>query len=97
MSDSQAPPLAEPVMVAQFFKGRARRDIVRVTLGIYKNIPIVDVRQFSTGTDGIVRPTKRGVAMAIRRLPELANAIEKAVREARSRGLLVVDHVGADR
>ena len=39
-------------------------------------------------TDGIDRPTTKGVAMGIRRLPELAQALAKAEAKARALGLL---------
>jgi len=86
-----APALSEPVIIARFFKGHARKDIVRVTLSEYEGVPIVDVRQFFTGEDGKVRPTKKGVALAVRRLPDLASAIGKAVAKARELGLIEDD------
>jgi hypothetical protein len=78
----------DPVIVAQFFKNR-RKEIVRVTLAEYEGHPLVDVRQFFTDEkDGRVRATRKGIAMAVRRLPDLADAINKAMAKARELGLI---------
>jgi hypothetical protein len=50
--------------------------------------PLVDVRKFFTDDDGCLVPTKKGLAIAIARLPDLARASAKAVHKARELGLL---------
>jgi hypothetical protein len=61
---------------------------VHVTLSEYEGQRVVNVRVYCTGTDGIDRPTPKGVAMGIRKLPELAKALVKAEAKAIELGLL---------
>jgi hypothetical protein len=82
------PALDEPIVVSKFWKNRRRNESVRVTLGEYEGHCLINVRVFCTGTDGIDRPTPKGVAMGIRKLPELAQALVKAEAKARELGLL---------
>ena len=81
------PPLAEPVVVAQFWRNR-RGEFVRVSLDHYEGRPLVDVRLFVPHQDGIPRRTNKGLALAIRRLPDLAATINKALAKAQELGLL---------
>jgi Transcriptional Coactivator p15 (PC4) len=79
--------LAEPI--AKFWKSaRDRTKHVRVELSEYEGHPLVNIRIWQTGTDGIDRPTKQGIALAIRKLPELASALAKAETRSRELGLL---------
>jgi hypothetical protein len=80
--------LSEPVEIAKFWKNRRRSESVRVSLSEYEGHCLINVRVYLTGTDGIDRPTPKGVAMGIRKLPELAQALVKAEAQARSLGLL---------
>ena len=85
------PTLPEAVVISKFWKNRRRNESVRVSLSEYEGHSIIDVRVFATGTDGIDRPTPRGVAMGIRRLPELSRALVKAEAKARELGLIEED------
>jgi hypothetical protein len=80
--------LPEPVEIAKFWKNRQRNESLHVSLSEYEGHALINVRIYSTGTDGIDRPTPKGVAMGIRKLPELARALIKAEAEARRLGLL---------
>jgi hypothetical protein len=77
----------EPITVARFWKNR-RGEAIAVTVKSYKGRPLVDVRQFFTDHEGKLAPTRKGIVLAIARLPELAVALVKAVETARKRGLL---------
>lgn len=79
--------LPEPVEVAKFFKNR-RKDVIVVSLSTYEGRNLVDVRQHFTNEQGQMRPTSKGVAMVVLRLPELAAAINKALAKAKELGLL---------
>ena len=81
-----AAPLALPI--ARLWKSRDHRAHVRVDLGEHKGHPLVNIRIWETGADGIDRPTVRGVALAIRKLPELAKALATAEAKARELGLI---------
>jgi Transcriptional Coactivator p15 (PC4) len=79
--------LEEPI--AKFWKSpRDRRAHVRVDLGEYEGHPLINVRVWETGSDGIDRPTKKGIALTVRKLPELHAAITKALAKARELSLL---------
>jgi hypothetical protein len=86
--------LPEPVVISKFWKNRRRNESVRVSLSEYEGHSIIDVRVFATGTDGIDRPTPRGVAMGVRRLPELSRALVRAEAKARELGLIAAESAG---
>jgi Transcriptional Coactivator p15 (PC4) len=64
---------------------------VRVDLSEFKGHRLISIRVWETGTDGIDRPSKAGLALAIRKLPELTCALLKAEERAREMGLLPDD------
>jgi hypothetical protein len=80
--------LAEPFTVAKFWKNRRRNESVHVTLSEYEGRALINVRVYATGADGIDRPTTKGVAMGIAKLPELAAGLARALEKARGLGLL---------
>jgi hypothetical protein len=77
-----------PITIQKFWKNRRRSESVHVTLSEYEGHCLINVRVYCTGTDGIDRPTPKGVAMAIGKLPELARALVKAEAKARELGLV---------
>jgi hypothetical protein len=81
-------PLAEPIEIAKFWKGRRRDKAIVVSLSSYEGTNIVNVREHFIGSDGCMRPTTRGLAMAVRLLPELSRAVRAALEKARSLNLL---------
>jgi hypothetical protein len=86
--------LPEPVVISKISKNRRRIESVHVSLSEYEGHCLINVRVYCTGADGIDRPTPRGVAMGIRKLPELARALVKAETKARELGLLDRDDEG---
>jgi hypothetical protein len=88
---ARRPTLDEPVIVHQFWKNR-RHDAVVVSLSTFEGRNLVDVRMHSM-KEGRLVPTPKGVAMVVLRLPDLAKAINKALKQARELGL--VDDGGA--
>jgi hypothetical protein len=90
--------LTEPVPIAKFWKNRGRNESLHVALSEYEGHNLINVRIYSTGTDGIDRPTPKGIAMSVRKLPELARALAKAEAKARELGLIddEADEVDAD-
>ena len=83
--------LPEPIVIAKFWKNRRRAESVRVELSEFEGHALINVRVWSTGTDGIDRPTTKGVSMGIRKLPELAQALVQAEAKARKLGLIHYD------
>jgi hypothetical protein len=80
-----APELAEPVIVAEFWKNR-RGESIRLVLNTFKGRSIFDLRTWYTA-DGKLKPGK-GFAAEVRHLPRLAAAIAKAEAKARELGLI---------
>jgi hypothetical protein len=78
--------LPEPVEVDSFWRNR-RHEAVVSTLSTYEGRNIFDVR-VHTMQNGKLVPTKKGVAIVVLRLPELAAAITKALAKAVELGLL---------
>jgi hypothetical protein len=86
---AHGPTLPESIEVAKFWKSpRNRTEHVRVDLSEYQGHPLINVRIWQTGSDGIDRPTTKGIALGIRKLPQLARAIAKAEIRARELNLL---------
>jgi hypothetical protein len=83
--------LPEPVEIVKFWKGRRRDKAVVITLSTYEQTNIVNVREHHVGTDGIMRPTTRGLAMSVKHLGELAAGITKALARARALELIEDD------
>jgi Transcriptional Coactivator p15 (PC4) len=80
--------LPGPIQIAKFWKSRNHSEHVRVELSEYEGHPLINVRIWQTGSDGIDRPTTKGIAMAVRKLPELASALARAETKARELGLI---------
>jgi hypothetical protein len=79
--------LPEPVEVAKFWKNR-RHDAVVVSLSTYEGRNLVDVRMHAMNKEGRLVPTPKGLAVVIRRLPDLAKSVAKALEKARELGLI---------
>ena len=82
--------LTEPIEIGKFFKNR-KGDFVVVQIKQFEGITFLDIRQFFTGEYGKSFPTKKGVAIGLRKLDELARLINKAITTARELGLIRED------
>jgi hypothetical protein len=80
-------PLPEPIVIDRFWKNR-RKDAVVIQLSSYEGHNLIDLRTHSMSSDGKLLPTKKGLAVSILRLPELAKAINKALARAVELGLI---------
>jgi hypothetical protein len=81
------PQLQEPVIVERLWANR-QHDAVYVTLSTFRDQNLVDIRKHAMDRSGKLVPTPKGIALKITRLPDLAHAIEKALKRARELGLL---------
>jgi hypothetical protein len=81
------PTLTEPIEW-RLWKNRQRRDAITVSLSTYEGRVVAGIRLFTTSQDGKMLPTTKGVTMAVARLPELATAVNRALKKARELGLL---------
>jgi Transcriptional Coactivator p15 (PC4) len=86
------PTLAEPVTVARFWKNR-QHDAIVTELSTYEGRNLVDVRQYVMQAGKLV-PTTRGISLAVLRLPDLAKAVNRALKQAKELGLLPDDGAG---
>jgi hypothetical protein len=64
------------------------RDVLRVALDEYEGRRVVDCRKFYKREDGTLKPTRKGLTLAVERLPALAALITAALDRARADGLL---------
>jgi len=71
-----------------------RRETALVSIEFYKGAWLVNLRKWFEAEDGELRPTKHGIALGVRHLPKLAQAINKGLSIARERGLIATDLVG---
>jgi hypothetical protein len=78
----------QQTVISKFWKSRQRNEAVWVALTQYNGHRLIDVRIYATGADGCDRPTGRGVALLVSKLPALTEALVKAERKARELGLL---------
>jgi hypothetical protein len=77
----------QPIEIGKFFKNR-KGDFVVVQIKQFEGTTFLDIRQFFTAEDGKSFPTKKGVAIGLHKLEELAGLIDKAIAKARELGLL---------
>lgn len=90
---SRGPKLAEPVTIDSFWINRAH-DACVLKVWTWKNHNLIDIRKHSMNRTGQLVPTPKGLSLKITRLPDLAKAIDKALRKARKLGLLADDDHG---
>jgi hypothetical protein len=98
----QAQTLAEgeadrfPIVVAEW--PRNNRELVRIALDRFKDCLTVDMRSWWKDTDGIFRPGRDGLTLAVKHLPKLAEGLDKALQRAEMLGLVhAVSMGGKDR
>lgn len=87
------PTLAEPVIVDQFWRNR-RGEAVVTSLRQFESHVLCDLRVCFSNKEGQLQPTKKGLAVVVLRLPDLAAAVNKALAKARELGLLEESHHG---
>jgi hypothetical protein len=86
----KAPPaaLTEAIEIAKFWKNRQNKIAIVVSLRHYEGHSLVDVREHFTDQAGCMKPSTRGLAMVVRRLPEFSRAMRRALDRARELDLL---------
>jgi len=88
---ARRPTLDEPLIIFKFWKNR-KHDAIIVSLSTFEGKNLVDLRMHAM-KEGRLVPTPKGLAMVVRRLPDLAKAINNALRKAQELGLLDDDGV----
>jgi Transcriptional Coactivator p15 (PC4) len=80
----------EPVIVAEWPINK-RGETARVSIEFYKGTWLINVRKWFEAEDGEMRPRK-GLALSVRHLPQLTEAVAKALSIARERELIAAEH-----
>jgi hypothetical protein len=62
--------------------------VLRISVEPYKGAWLFNVRKWFDPGNGELRPSKQGVALSVKHLPKLAEAVNGALSAARSRGLV---------
>jgi hypothetical protein len=65
-----------------------RRERVRVSIEQFKGVHLVNVRKWFEAEDGSLRPGKAGIALNVKHLPQLTEAVIKALSVASERELI---------
>jgi hypothetical protein len=86
-SSVRRPGLSEPVIVSEFWANR-RGESIRVQLRDFEGHTLIDLRKHFTDKTGKLQATKKGLALMVGRLPELAAAINQALAKAQALGLI---------
>jgi len=68
-----------------------RHERLRISLELFNGVWLINIEAES----GEWRPSKQGIALSVKHLPHLADAVAKALSIARERGLIPVDSEAA--
>jgi hypothetical protein len=80
------PSTALPVIIAEWHKSAGH--VNRVSLDEFKGQTYVNARVWYTDANGEFRPSKNGVGLAVRHLPDLIRALQDAAGRADALGHL---------
>lgn len=69
------------IIIAQW--PRNARETIMVKLGEYQGNPVFDIRTWYDGGDGL-KPGRSGITLALKHLPQMAEAVNKALMLASS-------------
>jgi hypothetical protein len=69
-----------------------RRESVRVSVEQFKGIDLINIRKWFEAEDGSLRPGKAGIALNIKHLPQLTEAMTKALALASKHKLTSGQH-----
>jgi Transcriptional Coactivator p15 (PC4) len=68
-----------------------RHERLRISLELFNGVWLINSRKWFETESGEWRPSKQGIALCVKHLPQLADAVTKALSIARERGLIPVD------
>jgi hypothetical protein len=85
--------LAGAVTIATWPKNGRKTLMVRLEL--YKSHAVIDARNWYVGANGKLKPGRSGLTLTIKHLPQLADALAKALALATERGLICQNGGGA--
>ena len=67
------------------------RDVLRVEISEYNGRPVVSARKWYDAGAGVLKPSPKGITVALGHLPMLAALMNKALDHAKAGGLLNSD------
>jgi hypothetical protein len=70
----------------------SRHEHLRVSVELFNGVWLVNCRKWFEAENGELRPGKQGIALGVKHLPRLAEAVANALSIARERGLIGADH-----
>jgi Transcriptional Coactivator p15 (PC4) len=73
-----------------------RHERLRVSLEYFGGAWLFNIRKWFETEGGEWRPTKQGVAVNLKHLPGLAEAVTQGLSTAHARGLIPADHEGGE-
>jgi hypothetical protein len=76
-----------PIIICDFWRNR-RGEAVRIQIREYEGQTLIDCRVHFTNKDGKLTPSHQGLAISIRKLPELVAGLRKALNKARELHLI---------
>ncbi|MDR3420133.1 MAG: transcriptional coactivator p15/PC4 family protein [Xanthobacteraceae bacterium] len=71
-----------------------RHERLRVSLEFFNGVWLINSRKWFETESGEWRPTKQGIALGAKHLPQLAKAVAEALSIARERRLIEADNEG---
>jgi hypothetical protein len=75
-----------PLTIAEW--PRNARESIRVSLGEFNGTQTVDIRVWFAAPGEQLRPGRAGITLGMRHLPQIADALMRALAEAERRGIL---------
>jgi hypothetical protein len=84
MAEQNAP--SDSVAVAHFEKNK--KEEVRVSIETFHGRKLINIRVYYKDDDGAMKPGKQGIALAVERYKDLANAVLELGQHLKSGGLL---------
>ena len=77
---------SEPILIAEWRKNA--RESVRVTLDQFNGIDLIAQRVFYEHAPGETRPSRKGLSLSVKHLPQLLESLRLAEAKARELGLI---------
>jgi Transcriptional Coactivator p15 (PC4) len=68
-----------------------RHERLRVSLELFNGVWLINSRKWFEADNGEWRPSKQGIALGVKHLPQFVEAVTKALSIARERGLIPID------
>ena len=79
----------KPLIIAEW--PRNNRETIRVSIDQFNGRDVVDVRSWYTDKSGELKPGRSGICLSVAHLPELADALNKALAAAHESGLFTTE------